>query len=74
LVKHLSIYLKNLFVFLFAGRSRTKRHDRRNAYNMEMLLTADSEIVQFHGSEHVEKYLLTLINIVSNESVTFKLL
>nr|CAB3219998.1 A disintegrin and metalloproteinase with thrombospondin motifs 3 [Phallusia mammillata] len=44
--------------------SRSKRHSKRNAYNMEVMLVADYEVVRFHGSEHVENYLLTLMNIV----------
>lgn len=34
---------------------------------MEVLLTADSEVIEFHGREHVENYLITLMNIVSTE-------
>uniref|UniRef100_A0A667ZZV2 ADAM metallopeptidase with thrombospondin type 1 motif 2 n=1 Tax=Myripristis murdjan TaxID=586833 RepID=A0A667ZZV2_9TELE len=35
------------------------------AYNIEVLLGVDDSVVQFHGKEHVQKYLLTLMNIVN---------
>lgn len=46
-----------------AGRTRRQSLDR--AYNIEVLLGVDDSVVQFHGKEHVQKYLLTLMNIVS---------
>lgn len=46
-----------------AGRTRRQTLDR--AYNIEVLLGVDDSVVQFHGKEHVQKYLLTLMNIVS---------
>lgn len=46
-----------------AGRMRRQSVDR--AYNIEVLLGVDDSVVQFHGKEHVQKYLLTLMNIVS---------
>lgn len=46
-----------------AGRMRRQSMDR--AYNIEVLLGVDDSVVQFHGKEHVQKYLLTLMNIVS---------
>uniref|UniRef100_A0A673Y4E7 ADAM metallopeptidase with thrombospondin type 1 motif 2 n=1 Tax=Salmo trutta TaxID=8032 RepID=A0A673Y4E7_SALTR len=39
------------------------RHTR--AYNIEVLLGVDDSVVQFHGKENVQKYLLTLMNIVN---------
>lgn len=47
-----------------AGRMRRQSLDR--AYNIEVLLGVDDSVVQFHGKEHVQKYLLTLMNIVSS--------
>lgn len=48
--------------------NRTVRR-RRNAgddnYNIEVLLGVDDTVVRFHGKEHVQNYLLTLMNIVS---------
>nr|XP_057919058.1 A disintegrin and metalloproteinase with thrombospondin motifs 2 isoform X2 [Doryrhamphus excisus] len=46
-----------------AGRSRRQSMDR--AYNIEVLLGVDDSVVQFHKKEHVQKYLLTLMNIVN---------
>ncbi|XP_041846400.1 A disintegrin and metalloproteinase with thrombospondin motifs 2-like isoform X2 [Melanotaenia boesemani] len=46
-----------------AGRVRRQILDR--AYNIEVLLGVDDSVVQFHGKEHVQKYLLTLMNIVN---------
>ncbi|KAG7230258.1 hypothetical protein INR49_024362 [Caranx melampygus] len=46
-----------------AGRTRRQSMDR--AYNIEVLLGVDDSVVQFHGKEHVQKYLLTLMNIVN---------
>ncbi|XP_060903871.1 A disintegrin and metalloproteinase with thrombospondin motifs 2-like isoform X2 [Labrus mixtus] len=46
-----------------AGRMRRQSMDR--AYNIEVLLGVDDSVVQFHGKEHVQKYLLTLMNIVN---------
>ncbi|GAA6073614.1 A disintegrin and metalloproteinase with thrombospondin motifs 2-like, partial [Tachysurus ichikawai] len=44
---------------------RSRRQSPERAYNIEVLLGVDDSVVQFHGSQHVEKYLLTLMNIVS---------
>lgn len=52
-----------------AGRSRRQSLER--AYNIEVLLGVDDSVVQFHGKEHVQKYLLTLMNIVSNDHCCF---
>ncbi|XP_042349245.1 A disintegrin and metalloproteinase with thrombospondin motifs 2 isoform X2 [Plectropomus leopardus] len=46
-----------------AGRMRRQSLDR--AYNIEVLLGVDDSVVQFHGKENVQKYLLTLMNIVN---------
>ncbi|TDH07702.1 hypothetical protein EPR50_G00108720 [Perca flavescens] len=46
-----------------AGRLRRQSLER--AYNIEVLLGVDDSVVQFHGKEHVQKYLLTLMNIVN---------
>lgn len=45
--------------------SRVRRQSLDRAYNIEVLLGVDDSVVQFHGKEHVQKYLLTLMNIVS---------
>ncbi|KAG8523025.1 A disintegrin and metalloproteinase with thrombospondin motifs 2 [Galemys pyrenaicus] len=47
-----------------SGR-RARRHTAEDDYNIEVLLGVDDSVVQFHGKEHVQKYLLTLMNILS---------
>ncbi|XP_051537327.1 A disintegrin and metalloproteinase with thrombospondin motifs 2-like [Myxocyprinus asiaticus] len=34
-------------------------------FNIEVLLGVDCSVVMFHGREHIQKYLLTLMNIVN---------
>ncbi|KAJ7419834.1 A disintegrin and metalloproteinase with thrombospondin motif 2 [Pitangus sulphuratus] len=45
------------------SRQRRRRHATEDDYNIEVLLGVDDSVVQFHGKEHVQKYLLTLMNI-----------
>lgn len=47
---------------------RRRRHAGDNDYNIEVLLGVDDSVVRFHGKEHVQNYLLTLMNIVSSAS------
>lgn len=47
---------------------RRRRHSGENDYNIEVLLGVDDSVVRFHGKEHVQNYLLTLMNIVSSDS------
>ncbi|KAM9312528.1 A disintegrin and metalloproteinase with thrombospondin motifs 2-like [Gastrophryne carolinensis] len=44
---------------------RSRRHASDNDYNIEVLLGVDDSVVRFHGKEYVQKYLLTLLNIVN---------
>ncbi|XP_058271022.1 A disintegrin and metalloproteinase with thrombospondin motifs 2 isoform X2 [Hemibagrus wyckioides] len=45
---------------------RARRHSYQDEiYNIEVLLGVDCSVVQFHGREHIQKYLLTLMNIVN---------
>ncbi|XP_051525659.1 A disintegrin and metalloproteinase with thrombospondin motifs 3-like [Myxocyprinus asiaticus] len=44
---------------------RTRRHASDDDYNIEVLLGVDDSVVRFHGKEHVQNYLLTLMNIVN---------
>ncbi|KAG8593270.1 hypothetical protein GDO81_000775 [Engystomops pustulosus] len=44
---------------------RRRRHTTENDYNIEVLLGVDDSVVRFHGKEHVQNYLLTLMNIVN---------
>ncbi|XP_047661660.1 A disintegrin and metalloproteinase with thrombospondin motifs 2 isoform X2 [Tachysurus fulvidraco] len=48
----------------------SSRRARRQSYqdeifNIEVLLGVDCSVVQFHSREHIQKYLLTLMNIVN---------
>ncbi|KAG7484569.1 hypothetical protein MATL_G00050720 [Megalops atlanticus] len=45
--------------------SRMRRQASDGVYNIEVLLGVDYSVVHFHGKEHVQKYLLTLMNIVN---------
>ncbi|XP_059372003.1 A disintegrin and metalloproteinase with thrombospondin motifs 2-like isoform X3 [Carassius carassius] len=44
---------------------RARRQLPERIYNIEVLLGVDDSVVQFHGQQKVEKYLLTLMNIVN---------
>ncbi|XP_039614511.1 A disintegrin and metalloproteinase with thrombospondin motifs 3 isoform X2 [Polypterus senegalus] len=44
---------------------RRRRHAGTDDYNIEVLLGVDDSVVRFHGKEHVQNYLLTLMNIVN---------
>uniref|UniRef100_A0A8C7FBC0 ADAM metallopeptidase with thrombospondin type 1 motif, 3 n=1 Tax=Oncorhynchus kisutch TaxID=8019 RepID=A0A8C7FBC0_ONCKI len=44
---------------------RKRRHAGDDDYNIEVLLGVDYSVVRFHGKEHVQNYLLTLMNIVN---------
>uniref|UniRef100_H0W816 ADAM metallopeptidase with thrombospondin type 1 motif 3 n=1 Tax=Cavia porcellus TaxID=10141 RepID=H0W816_CAVPO len=44
---------------------RHRRHAGEDDYNIEVLLGVDDSVVRFHGKEHVQNYLLTLMNIVN---------
>jgi len=46
-------------------RRRRRREAGEDSYNIEILLGVDDSVVRFHGKEHVQNYLLTLMNIVS---------
>ncbi|XP_049644063.1 A disintegrin and metalloproteinase with thrombospondin motifs 14 [Suncus etruscus] len=43
---------------------RKRRHARPGGYSIEVLLAVDDSVVRFHGREHVQNYVLTLMNIV----------
>uniref|UniRef100_A0AAR2JX33 ADAM metallopeptidase with thrombospondin type 1 motif, 3 n=1 Tax=Pygocentrus nattereri TaxID=42514 RepID=A0AAR2JX33_PYGNA len=44
---------------------RKRRHAGDDKYSIEVLLGVDDSVVRFHGKEHVQNYLLTLMNIVN---------
>lgn len=57
---------------LYRGVEQNVNHSRRarrqaqdGDYNIEVMLGVDNSVEQFHGHEHVQMYLLTLMNIVS---------
>lgn len=57
---------------LYRGVEQSLNHSRRarrqaqdGDYNIEVMLGVDNSVEQFHGHEHVQMYLLTLMNIVS---------
>ncbi|KAH0516852.1 A disintegrin and metalloproteinase with thrombospondin motifs 14 [Microtus ochrogaster] len=43
---------------------RKRRHARPGSYSIEVLLAVDDSVVRFHGKEHTQNYVLTLMNIV----------
>ncbi|XP_058399236.1 A disintegrin and metalloproteinase with thrombospondin motifs 14 isoform X3 [Diceros bicornis minor] len=43
---------------------RKRRHAKLGSYSIEVLLAVDDSVVRFHGKEHVQNYVLTLMNIV----------
>ncbi|XP_047673627.1 A disintegrin and metalloproteinase with thrombospondin motifs 14 isoform X2 [Tachysurus fulvidraco] len=43
---------------------RKRRHAKKHDYSIEVLLAVDDSVVRFHGKEHVQNYVLTLMNIV----------
>uniref|UniRef100_A0A8C1RJQ0 ADAM metallopeptidase with thrombospondin type 1 motif, 2 n=1 Tax=Cyprinus carpio TaxID=7962 RepID=A0A8C1RJQ0_CYPCA len=48
------------------SNSRTRRETYEDEiFNIEVLLGVDCSVVMFHGREHIQKYLLTLMNIVN---------
>ncbi|XP_007244624.3 A disintegrin and metalloproteinase with thrombospondin motifs 2 [Astyanax mexicanus] len=54
----------------FEAKVNSSRRSKRQSYheeifNIEVLLGVDCSVVQFHGREHIQKYLLTLMNIVN---------
>ncbi|KAJ8261314.1 hypothetical protein COCON_G00170370 [Conger conger] len=44
---------------------RKRRHAGEDDYNVEVLLGVDDSVVKFHGRQHIQNYLLTLMNIVN---------
>ncbi|ERE87225.1 A disintegrin and metalloproteinase with thrombospondin motif 14-like protein [Cricetulus griseus] len=43
---------------------RKRRHAKPGSYSIEVLLAVDDSVVRFHGKEHTQNYVLTLMNIV----------
>uniref|UniRef100_A0A8B9S8T9 ADAM metallopeptidase with thrombospondin type 1 motif 14 n=1 Tax=Apteryx owenii TaxID=8824 RepID=A0A8B9S8T9_APTOW len=49
---------------LYGSGEGRRRHAKKDDYNIEVLLAVDDSVVRFHGKEHVQNYVLTLMNIV----------
>ncbi|XP_035482470.2 A disintegrin and metalloproteinase with thrombospondin motifs 2 [Scophthalmus maximus] len=48
------------------GSSRRRRYiEEAELFNIEVLLAVDYSVLLFHGRDHIQKYLLTLMNIVN---------
>ncbi|XP_054610510.1 A disintegrin and metalloproteinase with thrombospondin motifs 2-like [Dunckerocampus dactyliophorus] len=48
------------------GSGRQRRYiEEAEMFNIEVLLAVDYSVLLFHGQEHVQRYLLTLMNIVN---------
>ncbi|XP_034033452.1 A disintegrin and metalloproteinase with thrombospondin motifs 2-like [Thalassophryne amazonica] len=47
-----------------SGRRRRRFAGEAEQFNIEVLLAVDYSVLLFHGREHIQKYLLTLMNIV----------
>uniref|UniRef100_A0A8D2IS80 ADAM metallopeptidase with thrombospondin type 1 motif 14 n=1 Tax=Varanus komodoensis TaxID=61221 RepID=A0A8D2IS80_VARKO len=54
----------NLIEDQFGEADRKRRHAKKEDYSIEVLLAVDDSVVRFHGKEHVQNYVLTLMNIV----------
>ncbi|XP_061491244.1 A disintegrin and metalloproteinase with thrombospondin motifs 14 isoform X2 [Rhineura floridana] len=54
----------NLIEDQIGEADRKRRHAKKDDYNIEVLLAVDDSVVRFHGKEHVQNYVLTLMNIV----------
>ncbi|XP_061607426.1 A disintegrin and metalloproteinase with thrombospondin motifs 2-like [Phyllopteryx taeniolatus] len=48
-----------------SGRRRRRYIEEADMFNIEVLLAVDYSVLLFHGQEHVQKYLITLMNIVN---------
>uniref|UniRef100_A0A669CPB9 ADAM metallopeptidase with thrombospondin type 1 motif 14 n=1 Tax=Oreochromis niloticus TaxID=8128 RepID=A0A669CPB9_ORENI len=62
-----SIYLPkalDLVEHKLSESERKRRHAKKDDFNIEVLLAVDDSVVRFHGKEHVQNYVLTLMNIV----------
>ncbi|XP_029028836.1 A disintegrin and metalloproteinase with thrombospondin motifs 2-like isoform X2 [Betta splendens] len=49
-----------------SGSTRRRRYiEEAETFNIEVLLAVDYSVLLFHGRDHIQKYLLTLMNIVN---------
>ncbi|ELU06437.1 hypothetical protein CAPTEDRAFT_141382, partial [Capitella teleta] len=47
-------------------RRRRRRRSVSEGNYVEMMVVADREMVAYHGKQHIESYILTIMNIVAN--------
>ena len=53
------------------GRGRRNAIRLHEAYTVETVVVADSDMVQYHGAEAAQRFLLTVMNMVStSETIT----
>ncbi|TTX88634.1 A disintegrin and metalloproteinase with thrombospondin motifs 3 [Bagarius yarrelli] len=57
-------YAVDLMEQKLSDSERKRRHAKKDGYSIEVLLAVDDSVVRFHGKEHVQNYVLTLMNIV----------
>ncbi|KAG7516872.1 A disintegrin and metalloproteinase with thrombospondin motifs 2-like [Solea senegalensis] len=61
-----SLNLKQNVLWSTPGSRRRKRYiEEAELFHIEVLLAVDYSVLLFHGREHIQKYLLTLMNIVN---------
>ncbi|XP_072231244.1 A disintegrin and metalloproteinase with thrombospondin motifs 2-like [Leuresthes tenuis] len=61
-----SLNLTQNVVSLGSGSARRRRYAvEAEQFNIEVLLAVDYSVLLFHGRDHIQKYLLTLMNIVN---------
>lgn len=48
------------------GRGRRNAIRLHDAYTVETVVVADSDMVQYHGAEAAQRFLLTVMNMVSS--------
>ncbi|XP_067348055.1 A disintegrin and metalloproteinase with thrombospondin motifs 2-like isoform X2 [Channa argus] len=59
-----SVDLKQNMFWSGSGSARRRRYiEEAELFNIEVLLAVDYSVLLFHGQDHIQKYLLTLMNI-----------
>ncbi|GLD71135.1 A disintegrin and metalloproteinase with thrombospondin motifs 2-like protein [Lates japonicus] len=61
-----SLNLNQNVLWSTSGSARRRRYiEEAELFNIEVLLAVDYSVLLFHGRDHIQKYLLTLMNIVN---------
>ncbi|XP_035522312.1 A disintegrin and metalloproteinase with thrombospondin motifs 2-like, partial [Morone saxatilis] len=61
-----SLNLNQNVLWSRSGSARRRRNiEEAELFNIEVLLAVDYSVLLFHGRDHIQKYLLTLMNIVN---------